>query len=794
GQRGTKLEVTIQGNSLANPREIVFFRPGIRAVDFQPAKSIPRVNIAHGSALTEEMCCTFEISPNCPLGEHPFRLLTATELTCIGTFHVSPFPVVDEEEAGYDPVNDTRETAQPVNADVTVRGTISGGTHGDRDLYRVDIKAGERLSVEVLAARIADQHYGQSEFDLAARILDAQGRVVAANDDNSLRLQDPVISYKAPHDGPYYVEVSRSIFDPHPVVYCAHIGKYARPLAAYPPGGQAGVRHTIAFLGDALGAYQRTGVLPSATGDFFYFGGGKHAAPSPTPLRLRISPYANVLEDQSAAETRVPQLPVALNGIIDDRSDIDLWRFSAKKGERWHVRIFAAALGSPIDAMVRLLPIGEDGRPGEAELSVDDSPLPHHDIFGHAFQSGGGLPEAIDPSFIWEPKRDGDYALEIRDTSGAGGPLGVYRVEIEPPRTVVQTLLASATFDWTESTRVTGLAVPRGNRWTIDLTMPQGQWNALTGEFDLIAKGLPAGVRLVTPRVKAGATRWPIQLVADAAAAPAGAVCTLEARPTDAAIAVETRCQQNVPFLNHPGGSALGMVRTDRYVVGVTDPAPFSLDIQQPAIALVRGGELTMPVRITRHAGFNGAVEIRCGGLDRSISTPPPMVVPPEQNEAVLELGADANAPLETMPFYVIGGTVRDDLDSFLGTGHVWVSSEIVALNIAQPYLELAAQPESIRRGERKPFTWTVRHHTPFEGEAHVTLLGLPKGVGVVGLAPVLTRDSTSVSFDLAATDEALLGQVNGLTCLVSVPVGEQQIVQRTGRGALRIDPAKETK
>ena len=157
-------------------------------------------------------------------------------------------------------------------------------------------------------------------------------------------------------------------------------------------------------------------------------------------------------------------------------------------------------------------------------------------------------------------------------------------------------------------------------------------------------------------------------------------------------------------------------------------------------------------------------------------------------------LGADGGAPLGEMPLYVIGSTVRDDIDSFLGTGHIRVSSEIVPLTIAQPYLELAAQPESIRRGEHKSFTWTVRHHTPFEGQAHVTLLGLPKGVAVIEPSPIVTKDSTMVSFELAATGEALLGQANGLMCEVKVPVGERQIVQRTGKGALRIDPAKETK
>ncbi|HET6879110.1 MAG TPA: PPC domain-containing protein, partial [Pirellulales bacterium] len=205
GQRGTKVEVAIQGISLAEPREIVFYRPGIRAVNIGPAASIPERGYAHGGKIKEEVRCTFEIAPDCPLGEHPFRLLTATELTCIATFHVSPFKVLDEQEANNSYSNDTPQTALPVVADVTVRGQIDGGNRGDRDLYRIEAVAGERWSIEVESVRIADRHYGDSEFDLALRILDEQGRVVAANDDNSLRLQDPLVSFKAPGDGGYFV-------------------------------------------------------------------------------------------------------------------------------------------------------------------------------------------------------------------------------------------------------------------------------------------------------------------------------------------------------------------------------------------------------------------------------------------------------------------------------------------------------------------------------------------------------------------------------------------------------------
>ncbi|MCA8989545.1 MAG: hypothetical protein KDA78_17995, partial [Planctomycetaceae bacterium] len=245
-----------------------------------------------------------------------------------------------------------------------------------------------------------------------------------------------------------------------------------------------------------------------------------------------------------------------------------------------------------------------------------------------------------------------------------------------------------------------------------------------------------------------------------------------------------------VPFINHSGGNAWRTVRTDRYIMAVTDPTPFTIQIDQPQAVLVQGGELAIPVRIIRREGFQDPIELRCGSVPRSISMPPPVLIPGDQNEGVLQLGAESNAPLGDLPLYIIGSTVREDIDDFLGAGHLRVSSEIVSLTVAQPYVELASQPDSIRRGERKTFTWTVQHHTPFKGNASVVLLGLPKGVTALEPAPVVTRDTTEVVFQLEATDEALLGQANGLSCELTVPSGTGVVRQRTGRGSLRIDPA----
>ena len=784
GQRGTTVDIRIQGVSLNDPKEVVFYSPGIRAVELRMApEPPPRRSLIHGAWVDQEIRCRFVISPDCRPGEHVFRVRTATELTNIGTFHVSPFRVIDEVESqSYE--NDSIEKAQRVSINTTVRGTLRSWARGDRDIYRVTGKAGQRLSVEVDSASIANSHYGDSEFDVALRILDSGGRVLAADDDNSIHVQDPVASVRLPRDSDYLVEVSRSVFAPRDTRYCVHIGDNARPRAVFPPGGPVGTRQKVKLIGDPLGEVETEILIPKSRGKFGRFVGG------PSSVPVQASPFPNLIEHVKAEVTPVPEIPVALNGIIDSATDSDSWLLTVKKDFPYRVRVSASSLGSPIDIAIRIRPVLDGGSPGEVELQKDDSTVSSHDILGTGFRGRGGMPEAIDPSVIWIPKRGGQYRLDVIDSSGLGGPTGVYRIEVEPQPRTLHTYLASRTNDWTESMRVSGLVIPRGNRWTINLSLSTGQASWPKDDFELIAKGLPKGVRLVPSRIRRLTTLWPVQFEADEGSIPSGTTITLAAPSVKTGQEYPVGCQQNVPFINHSGGDAWRTVRMDRYVLAVTEPAPFTIDIDPPSVALVRGGELAIPVRITRHGDFKGPVQFRCGFAPRSITIPPPATISPGETEGVLQLAAQSNAPLETLPLVVLGSTIHEKIPDYLGAGRVRVSSKIVPLSVAQPYVELTASPDSIRRGEAKDFVWTIRHHTPFEGAATASLLGLPKGVEVIGPAPKFTSKSKQVIFPLKATDVALLGQVTNLNCEVRVPVDGKTIVQRTGRGVLRIDPA----
>jgi hypothetical protein len=785
-QRGQTVEVTIQGMCLKQAQQVIFYKPGIRAISIEPLPDLAQpIGLAHGGRIQEQIRCRFEIAPDCVPGEHPFRIRTSTEITSLGTFHVSPFVVIDEEEKGYN-TNDTLATALLVEPNVTVRGKMGPSGRGDLDLYKVPVVAGQRLAVEVDSVRIADVHYGGSEYDLAVRILDDQGREIAANDDNSLHLQDPVAAARMPRDGFAFVEVRRSLFVPSDRDYSVHIGVNRRPWVAWPPGGQSGTSQAFEMLGDPLGVYGETLSVPKERGTFEHFG------EAPSPLLIRSSPYPNVLEETAAAATVVAKLPAALNGRIDQRGDADAFRVSVRQGDRLRVRVYAAALGSPIDPKLRIRSVESSAESGPFELEADDCRLPDRDIFGTSFRSGGGLKDILDPSVIWEPKKEGDYFIEIEDTSGSSGPMAVYRIEVEPAPDSVYPLLASTAFDWEECIRTSGLVVPQGNRWTVNVSLPQGQGSQYQGELELVAHGLPEGVRLLSNRVPAGRTLWPVQFEAAANVSPGSTLITLEARPVERTKALESYCFQAIPFINHSGGDAWRTVKLNQFVFSVTEAAPFTIDMPTPPAALVRGGELAIPFTVKRRPGFNEPIEFQCDWIPPGVGVPPTAIIAGGESSGVLRVTADANAPLGKTPLVITASTTREDLDAYLGTGRVRVSSEVVDLNIAEPYVELSSAADAIRRGTRKQFVWSVTHKSPFEGAATVRLIGLPKGVNLIEPLPTLTRESKEIAFTLEATGEALLGSVRGIACEVTLKTAGQEIRQRTGNGTLRIDPVLE--
>lgn len=742
-------------------------------------------------AAKQRLVCKLEVAPDCRPGEHPFCVLTAVGLSSMGNLFVSPFPVIDEGESKAN-TNDTVETALRIEPNVTVRGTLSRSDASDVDCFRIAGKAGERLSVEVDMVKMGDDLQWQpmpEGYDSVVAILDPSGKRIATNDDSALNRQDPLLSVKLPVDGDYTIVLQRSMFVQHDREYAIHIGRFFRPLAAYPAGGQAGQPIEVQLLGDPLGPVSHTVAVPNAPGTFPLVGD------APVPLPLRSSPYPNMLEEPGAAETKVPATPIAVNGILAKPGEIDRFRIPAKKDLPLQVRVWSSGLGLPVDPVLTLRPVDQSGVAGAVELSADDATLADRDIFG----AQGDFLDTFDPSVVWTPKQDGDYLLEITDSRGAGGPTSVYRVEIAPPVSTLHIGLSHEGYK-PERPRKTSLSVPQGSRWTVRLSLYPAQGTTIKGPLDLAVEGLPPGMKMFSPQLPALQSVWPMTLVADADAPLAASFIRITARPADGGVPFATVNQRNlqrVSYSHYPWRN----IRVDRFVAAVSEPAGFAVELDAPKQPLMRGSEMKIPVRILRRPGCDEPLEMQCEFAPAGVGTSPAELIPSGETSAHLTLSAEASAKIGTSPLYVmvtttqprggrVDGSVRGDNDS--GAERVRVSSDVVTITVAEPFVAFSTEPQSVRRGERVAYRWAVKQMRPFEGQASVRMPGLPVGLTTVGPEPTIDKNSTEVAVELEARDEALLGLVSDLKCDVQFTVNGEPISLRTGSGKLRIDPRRE--
>ena len=239
-QSGKETEVLIRGSRLEDVNELLLYDKGIEVVELKAQDG--------GKVLA-----TLKVAEDCAPGLHPLRLATATGISNLRYFGVSPLPQLQEAE----PNSDFAEP-QEIGFNITINGVIKTE---DVDYYAVDLKEGQRVTVELEGLRL-----GTEFFDPFVAILNAERFEVARSDDAPLLQQDCVCSYTAEKAGRYIIEVRESAFGGNDrCQYRLHVGDFPRPMAIVPAGGKPG--ETIqAKIYDASGeTWEETIQLPEET-------------------------------------------------------------------------------------------------------------------------------------------------------------------------------------------------------------------------------------------------------------------------------------------------------------------------------------------------------------------------------------------------------------------------------------------------------------------------------------------------------------------------------------------------
>ena len=733
-QRGGERELEFRGERLADAQEILF-----HGDDGITAKSL--VSGTDGSSFR----AVLHVPEACPAGEQLVQVRTASGITEFRSFWVGLLPVVDEAEP-----NSAPDKAQAVPLNHTIHGIA---TVEDVDCFAVDVKKGQRLSVEVEGLRL-----GSHRFDPWIAILDPRGGELAAADDSPATLQDGILSVLAPEDGRYVVQVREASYGGDDSSrYRLHVGTFPRPSAVFPAGGRAGEKLKVTFLGDASGPIEREIEVPAGpVGSNHRLGVSDDGGPCPTPLPFRISAAGNALEQEpndEPAKATAADAAASFNGVIGGPGDVDHFRFVAKKGQTLEVECFARRLRSGLDPVVNLLKADGGNVAGN-----DDSKGP-------------------DSVVRFDVPADGEYLVRVKDHLGRGRPDFVYRVEIAAPEP--RLALSIPRIDRFSQTRQT-VFVPRGNRYGVLVNATRTNFD---GDLVLGIADLPAGLTMTAPPIKAGQVQVPVVFEAAADAPVAGKLASLEARHVteqdpEGKAGVRGHFENAADFvLGDPNNAVHYSARVSKLAVAVVDAVPYSIELVQPKAPLLRNGALDLRVVVKRGAGFDKPVTVEFPFRPGGVSCPPSITIPPDKTEGVYLVNADAKAATGTWPVFAIAsGDVN---------GTAWVASAPVNLEVAEPFTTATIKRAACEQGQEARIACTLAHPRPFEGEATARLLGLPPET----TAPELkfTKDTAEIVFPVATTEKSPAGNHKTVMVEFVTPVAGEPARINAGSVELKI-------
>jgi hypothetical protein len=224
----------------------------------------------------------------------------------------------------------------------------------------------------------------------------------------------------------------------------------------------------------------------------------------------------------------------------------------------------------------------------------------------------------------------------------------------------------------------------------------------------------------------------------------------------------------------------------------VVEEAPVRIEVEPPAVPLVRRGVLDLKVRVERCDGFAGRVRLAFPFRPPGVNAAVNVEVPADQTEAVYQISATPDAAIAAWQVVVTAAGLDKADNGSKGQQRArddettWVSSRLVPLKVAEPLLEMAAEKATVEQGQETRVVWAVKKPASFSGVAKAKLLGLPAKTEAPELD--LAAAATELAFPVTVAGDAPPGQHTNVFCQVRIPQGDAWVVHNMPPTQLRID------
>jgi hypothetical protein len=372
------------------------------------------------------------IAPDAEPGAREVRLVTQTGVTNPLVFHVGQVPEVARKPMttallqvlGKEHLAQRKRPEEEVEERITVPCTMNGQiASGEVNRYRFEARQGQRLVVSTAARQlipyIADAVPGW--FQPVITVFDADGKEVAFNDDYRFK-PDPTFLFEVPKDGEYVLEITDAIYrGREDFVYRVTIGELPFVTSIFPLGGRAGEPVTIEMNGWNLDkAKLRPPPTTAQPGVCPVVANRGRLVSNSVPFAFDTLPECFDREpNNDPSEAQKVELPVIVNGRMDQPDDWDVFRIEGRAGDTIVAEVTARRLDSPMDSLLKLT-----DESGTLVAFNDD----HEDL-------GSGLNTHHADSYLMvELPADGTYYVHLGDTARCGGQAYAYRLRISPPR------------------------------------------------------------------------------------------------------------------------------------------------------------------------------------------------------------------------------------------------------------------------------------------------------------------------------------------------------------------------
>ena len=692
-QRGTRATIEIQGSNIAGATRLIFSEPGLSASvtaikEVPPEKAVMAKGVVRTDAPIDDkakkyaLTATVTIAADVPHGVHAFRLDTPLGVSNVLRFAVSALVEIPEQEPN-DPA-----AAQKVTLPAALVGAL--GTAGDVDAYEFAARAGEEIAFHVVARPLG------SRLDSVIRVRDAQGKTIAENNDFDLA-RDSILTWRFADAGKYVLTMediehggAKNGFAYR--IYAGAVTQLAALFALDAPPGPATLRKLAELArypevieaepNDALSAAQKIAI--------------------PSTIRGRVWTAA----------------AVAAGGV---RSiDQDVYRFTARKGQKLVFEAAAQQLGSPLDSIIEVLDAEGRAVPramlrsiAQTEVALNDPDSGRRSIrlaawndiaindyllVGDELMQVEAMPTHPDDDIRLKGFRG--PRTPLLDTSARNHSVGaaVYKVEIHPPGTRLE---------------------PNG--------MPITQIDYVNDDGGSRFGGKDSRLHFE---------------------APADGEYFVRMR--------DVRGLEGERFT---------------YRLTVREPAPdFDITFDPKSFNVPRGGRVSVTVTATRRDGFDGPIDVELPDMPAGLTaTPGQIAAGADTTVLMVEAAERASFDSQKVVLRSMSGGSFDvpGLVALKLTARATIDGRPVRrdADVTDPLSVIALAPDpdlvvttgarqiEVTAGQEVALTVTVSRHNGFTGRVPISVMNLPHGVRVndIGLNGVMiTEQETTRTIHIA--------------------------------------------